>query len=496
MRTLYKGIKPSRWISPDHAIAHDSQGSQMTTNAARTRSVVSRMAHLAKRRRGCFLGLAASLLMPVAFAQQFIDYPQHQGKQQPLELKWVPAWATLDMELRERTEAQTALNYVPGNLQVYDLTRVRGGLTVRPFAWVSAYIQFSDNHVPGLPSKYVAANMRDQFDARQAYLLLHRGQAKLFVGRQELKYGGQRLLGISDWTNNSRTFDGFLGRYGETNRLDLFSSSVVVMHPTSLDTHGAGLTFHGAVGTIRTWVPHTTIQPFVFVKALPRVFSQQGIWGTETEVTPGAQVVGSLMGGFDYDGLAALQRGSFSNNSISAAAAYIKAGYSAQHLPWRPRLRGEYDYASGNPHTDPQRHGTFDQQYPSNHNAFGLTDQFGYQNIKEDRINLDLNPVRRLTLLIQQGWLQVASVHDNVYTGSAGTLIKAPASGFRSADIGREFDASGKYLCTESLVLAAGVGHFSPGTLMVQNARGAPNTIAYLGLTYRWVSIPRKRATP
>jgi Alginate export len=469
----------------------------MATNALCTQSVVSRLDQPAKRRRGCFLGLGASLLLvPWAYPQQYVEYPQHQGKVQPLELKWVPSWATLDMDLRERTEAQTALGYVPGNLQVYDLTRVRGGLAVRPLPWATGYIQFSDNHVPGLTSKYVAANMRDQFDARQAYLLLHRERATLIVGRQELKYGGERLLGISDWTNNSRTFDGFLGRYGERNRLDLFSSSVVAVHPTSLDTHGAGLTFHGAVGTMQTWVPHTTIQPFVFVKALPRVSSQQAIFGTETEVTPGAEVVGNLMGGIDYDGLAALQRGSYSNNSISAAAAYIKAGYSAQHLPWRPRLRGEYDYASGNPHTNPQRHGTFDQLYPSNHNAFGLTDQFGYQNIKEDRINLDLNPVRRLTLLIQEDWLQVASIHDNVYTGSAGTLIKAPAAGFKSADIGREFDASGKYLCTESLVMAVGVGHFSPGTLMLQNTHGAPNTLAYLSFTYRWVSVPRKSATP
>jgi alginate export protein len=469
----------------------------MATNAPCTQTIVSRVDHLARRSRACLLALAASLLLaPSAYPQQYVEYPQHQGKAQPLELKWVPSWATLDMDLRERTEAQTALNYLPGNLQIYDLTRVRGGLAVRPLPWATGYIQFSDNHVPGLPSKYVAANMRDQFDVRQAYVLLHREQATLIVGRQELKYGGERLLGISDWTNNSRTFDGILGRFGEKNRVDLFTSSVVVVHPTSLDTHGAGLTFHGAVGTLQTWVPHTTFQPFVFVKALPRVSSQQAIFGTETEVTPGAEVVGSLMGGIDYDGLAALQRGSYSNNSISAAAAYIKAGYSAHRLPWRPRLRGEYDYASGNPHTNPQRHGTFDQQYPSNHNAFGLTDLFGYQNIKEDRINLDLNPIRRLTLLIQEDWLQVASTHDNVYTGSAGTLIKAPAAGFKSADIGREFDASAKYLCTESLVLAVGSGHFSPGTLMRQNAHGAPNTLAYLSLTYRWVSVPRKSATP
>jgi hypothetical protein len=238
------------------------------------------------------------------------------------------------------------------------------------------------------------------------------------------------------------------------------------------------------------------LQPFVFVKALPRVSSQQSAFGTELETTPGAEIVGSLLGGFDYDALAAVQRGSYSNNSISSAASYVKAGYSASRRKWRPRLRGEYDYASGNPHTDPQRHGTFDQLYPSNHNAFGLTDLFGYQNIKEDRVNLDLNPSRRLTLLLQQDWLQVATIHDNVYSGSAGTLVKAPAAGFKSDDIGREFDASGKYLLNNYLVMNIGVGHFSPGTLMAQNAHGAPLTLAYLGVTYRWFSVRTKSATP
>jgi len=104
-----------------------------------------------------------------------------------------------------------------------------------------------------------------------------------------LKYGGERLLGISDWTNNSRTFDGFLGRYGEANRLIYSAVLVVVVHPTSLDTHGAGLTFHGAVGTIQDMGAAHHDWPFVFVKALPRVSSQQGIFGTETEVTPGAR---------------------------------------------------------------------------------------------------------------------------------------------------------------------------------------------------------------
>ncbi len=56
-------------------------------------------------------------------------------------------------------------------------------------------------------------------------------------------------------TNTSRTWDGFYMRVGNVNQLNFFSTSVVTVHPTSLDTHGAGLTFHGRAreaGDVRT----------------------------------------------------------------------------------------------------------------------------------------------------------------------------------------------------------------------------------------------------
>jgi hypothetical protein len=429
-------------------------------------------------------------LIPGASAQQtatqYIEYPQIQGKVQPLQLSAVPRWATIDFQLRGRFESQTSDSYISGNGQSYFLTRAYGGLEIRPTRWLTGYVQFIDAHALGLPLKYITANQRDTFDDRQAYLEFHLKEVKVFAGRQELKYGSERLVGISDWTNDSRTWDGFLGRYGDKNRIDVFSTSVVAIHPTSLDKHGAGLTFHGAVGTIGTWVPHMVIQPFVYIKAFPRVQGASGVFGTQTTVTPGAEVAGNIPGGFDFDALGALQRGSYANESITAAAGFIKAGYGLSHIAWKPRLRGEYDYASGNPHTDPLRMGTFDQQYPSNHNAFGLTDLFGFQNIKEERLNLDLTPVKHLTLLIQEESLQVATRFDNVYSGSAGTTIKAPTAGFRSGDLGHEFDASGKYVFHDYLVLNVGVGHLSSGTLLRENSHGAPLTLSYFGLTYRF----------
>jgi hypothetical protein len=419
-------------------------------------------------------------------AVQYIEYPQIAGKVQPLRLSDLPKWVTFDGQLRGRTENQTSDDYISGNNQLYELTRVYGGITIQASEYLTGYIQFIDTHALGLPLKYTLANMRDNFDDRQAYLNFHVKQYSIIAGRQELKYGGERLVGISDWTNNSRTWDGFLGRVGDKNRLDLFATSVVLVHPTSLDTHGAGLTFFGAVGTTRGWVRHSMIQPFIYVKALPQVKSRQGTLGTETAVTSGVEAAGQYSKGFDFDGLIALQRGSYSNNSIYSSAGYIKAGYTAQSLFWKPRFLGEYDYASGNTRQNLNQVNTFDQQYPSNHNAFGLTDLFGYQNIEEERMNLDLTPAKHVTLLMQQEWLQVASRFDNVYSGSAGTVIAAPTAGLQSGDIGREFDASGKWVIHDYLVMNVGVGHFSPGTVMRENAHGAPLTLAYLGLTYRF----------
>jgi hypothetical protein len=46
--------------------------------------------------------------------------------------------------------------------------------------------------------------MRDTFDLRQGYLNLHyKSKVQFFAGRQELKFGDERVIGISDWTNKT-----------------------------------------------------------------------------------------------------------------------------------------------------------------------------------------------------------------------------------------------------------------------------------------------------
>jgi hypothetical protein len=434
------------------------------------------------------IAIAAFCLLTAPSFAQYQDYVQPSFQTQTLKDRDIPAWMTLDMELRGRTEAQTSIDYMSGNAQVYELTRVRGGMELRPTNWLTGYVQFHDAHALGLPIEYTAANMRDSFDFRQAYLDFHVRQVSFSAGRQELKFGDERLVGIADWPNVGHTFDGFDLRIGNKDRLDLFSASIVEIYPTALDMHAGGLNFHGAYGSINTWLPRTTIEPYAFIKAMPHVVSQQTTGGTETEMTTGLRVAGNAPAGFDYVAEGALQRGSYSNDSIHAGAAYVKAGYTAAYIPWKPRLQGEYDYATGNPHRNPDRIGTFDQLYPSAHNVLGLVDLFGWENIKQARANLNLHPLSNLTVTLQQGFMSVANTSDGVYNGIGAEFLKPPtATGFFASDsIGHEFDASMKYVIHDHILVQSGVGHFSPGALMTANAHGAPLTISYLSFTYRF----------
>ena len=420
----------------------------------------------------------------------YADYPQKRGKVQPLQWNELPSWLTLNGELRGRTEGQTSFGLVQNADRTYELTRVYGGIELRPTQFATAYLQFIDTHALGLPTHTIGNNMRDVFDLRQGYLDLHTTAGRVpltaLSGRQELKFGSERIVGISDWTNNSRTWDGFVGRIGDANRVDLFSTSVVAVHPTSLDKHGAGLTFHGAYGSIATWIPHVHLSPYVLVRTVRGVTSQQSLKGNEVETTFGFEVEGSLPANFDYEVNAGLQRGSYSNNSIHSGQSFGKFFYTMKPLPWTPRIGGEYDYATGNTRHNLYRIGTYDQQYPSNHNAFGLTDEFGYQNIRQERINLDLGPSKNLTLLFQGEFLNLVSQNDSLYTGSGSAFISAPAAGFASNAIGTGFDASGKYVFHDSYVVNVGVGHIFPGSLLLENKHGAAETLGYFSLTYRF----------
>jgi Alginate export len=77
----------------------------------------------------------------------------------------------------------------------------------------------------------------------------------------------------------------------------------------------------------------------------------------------------------------------------------------------------EYNYASGNAAKDGEPN-TFDQFYPSNHNYYGMIDQFGWKNMKNERAGFDFLPLKKLKVRTDFNEFYLATVQDGLYNST------------------------------------------------------------------------------
>ncbi len=430
----------------------------------------------------------------ISFAQSFA---QNGGRSHPDQATAFPAtvvnaklpeWVQFGGEYRSRFEDHTAYKFAYGNDDAFVLSRLRLnlGLTARP--WMSVFLQAQDAHGLGIESSHVTNSTNNALDFRQGYLQMVPSRwLRLRAGRQEMRFGGQRFVGASEWTNTGRVFDGFRMTAGSEKRyVELFSTSVVVNDMTDFDNHAGGLTFHGVYGSLTDLVPGATGESYFFWKALPTVTSEEGTSGTEDLFTYGFRVAGKLKHGFDYQLETAKQSGSYANDDIASWGGYVIAGYTESRVPTSPRVYAQYDYASGDRGLKDGRVGTFDQLYPANHGVFGLVDLLGWRNLRQVRAGFELSPRRSMKASFDVRTLHLSSEYDGLYGSTGSVLVKAPKSGALSTDVGKEIDVAFRYQATRTTELGVGYGHLFAGTFLVQNSSGSSGSIGYTAATYRF----------
>lgn len=405
---------------------------------------------------------------------------------------WLPHWLRLVGEFRDREEGRTSYGFAPGKDDAYGLTRLCIGFDMTPTSWFHAFVQARDSEVIGANPKNVTTSMKDVFDLSQAYVEFRDGENGWFslkAGRQELFFGDERLIGRSDWSNASRSFDAVrlmlrTQHYGA--RLDLFASSVVKNYVTSFDHVQAGRNFYGANLALTKLVPRATLEPYVYLKTVPSVVGWDKKAGTERLYTSGLRWAGTIPGGFDYRARYSLQSGHFADNSIRAWAWYAVAGYTVPKSRWQPRFSLEYNYASGNRSIGSRVDGTFDLLYPTTHQWRRITDLSGEQNISDLKPGFDFRPTRKLKVYLVGSDLKLASRFDSLYDTTGAVLVKVPKGGALSRDIGKELDICGTYDINRRLQLGAGLGHLYAGQFLKQTTPGAGVSYPYAYLDYKF----------
>ncbi len=98
------------------------------------------------------------------------------------------------------------------------------------------FLQLQDSRIMGTESNTLTDGSADALDMHQAYFLLsNEGTFQLKVGRYEVNYGSQRILGAVGWHNIGRSFDGITLSHQLTNgtSVDFFNLKLVENYPNS-----------------------------------------------------------------------------------------------------------------------------------------------------------------------------------------------------------------------------------------------------------------------
>lgn len=396
----------------------------------------------------------------------------------------LPAWLRTRGEFRTRLEGVDGLGFDDARRDLYLLSRFRLQATVTPSSWLAFQVQAQDARVAGKTVGPTGAPFRSPIDIRVAAADIGSARAPVAarIGRQELVYGEQRLIGHLGWANAARSFDGVkLTLRGGGFSADVFAASVVRTFVDGFDRSGAGNRFAGVYGTSGRLIPGATVEPYLLWKRDARIRSELGAIDDLQHATAGVRIVGALPARLDYGVEMALQRGSLGSEDVRAWAGHWQLRHAT---PGRlaPKIIGEYNFASGDDDPADGIRGTFDQLYPTSHDKTGLADQVGWSNIHHVRAGVELTPLRALPLSVSLHSWWLAEPRDALYNiGSA--VVARPVDG-TGRHVGREIDVQATRALTPQLALAGGYAHITPGAFLEAATPGASYSHPYVMVTY------------
>lgn len=399
----------------------------------------------------------------------------------------LPKWIRLSGEVRFREEGFLGNHFAEGEDDMYLLQRFRLGVQLQPLPWLHGFVQGQDSRVSFNSRVSSAPPLQDSADLRQAWMQIGRGEkgaVNLRVGRQELAYGEERLVGAGNWGNIARSFDAvkLVLRHGGYHA-DVFAASVVVPSDHNFDRHRAADNLHGIYSGIESLVPGATVEPYVFWRISPLVRREAGGQGRLDTKTAGIRWNGKLLQNFEYTTEMVLQRGSWAGDSVSAWAGLWRFGRVFPSLRWQPRVRVEANHASGDSNPADGRNGTFHVLYPTPHDKYGLADQVGWQNLNHIGVIGELRPRKSLVLQFKAHDRWLAAARDGLYNAGGALLVRDP-TGRAGTHIGKEVDVQMLWTPAPNVLVGTGLGHMFPGEFLRRTTPGHSYTFPYVMITY------------
>lgn len=346
-------------------------------------------------------------------------------------------------------------------------------------------------------------------DLHQAYVFI--GNHKEFpvsakLGRQELAYGDQRLVGHLRWNNNARTFDALKVRWQNALfGVDVFTGGLVYNDNRNLNKSNSQDHFSGAYFNFPTLAKSEIVEAYLIARNVERGIATDNWTGVAAPFRfPGAQDLYTAglrvrskplaYGPWDY-GVELMHQ--FGNRTTVAPAATVAAALAAQRLKqdayaailqsgytwtehaWQPRLSVLYSYASGDRNSADGTSQTFQNLFATTHLFYGYMDLNSLQNLHDVRLAYAVKPKANLSLAAEvhfqfldrttDFWYNVAGVPRN-FTGAA----VGSGGGYRinptySRKLGTELDLVAAWTFKPYAQIEAAVSHYYRGDYIKQS---------------------------
>jgi hypothetical protein len=365
---------------------------------------------------------------------------------------------TIGVQVRVRSEIDHRGVLADDGVLVH-LLRSRLRATARPLAGITAVVEIQDARYWGQSNPALGRGTSDadadQLDMHQAWAAIDSVggvPVSLRVGRQEMSFANERLIGVSNWSNTGRAFDAARAtlRFDRAS-VDLFAARLTAPNPGPI----ASQNLYGLWGA---WKPSSVLAVDLF--GLRDDNTTHVRRGEDTghavleRYTAGTWLRASA-GIVDVELEGALQAGRAATTDSSARktiGAFMASATLAATVDsaTRARLFGLVTALSGDGSTDDDRTENFNTLFGTNHRVYGQMDIVpettgGTAGLVDVAIGASAVPVKGLRLLLE--------VHRLAPQRGAGTF-------------GAELDLIGSWRASPALEVSGGGGVFRPGRLL------------------------------
>lgn len=305
-----------------------------------------------------------------------------------------------------------------------------------------------DNHLD-LHESYI--NISNFFDT----------PVSLRIGRQELSYGDQRLIGSFNWSNNGRSFDAVKAMVTtDLANIDIFASKIEDKNITAGNSDN-DQDFYGIYATTNV-VPNHTLDLYAL---LLRDGNYTGLPVTANIYTVGARLAGSVAG-LDFTVELPYQFGDFDgtgvDTDIKAWAFAAKAGYTVPGAPMNLRLGAEYNYATGTEDGEDDAE-TFFNLFPTNHDKMGFMDLQAWRNVNAWSLNVSADVTEKIRVHVAYWDISRAEGDDDWYQAGHWNLGGSGLTANDDKEIGSELDLVASYKYNNNVTIEAGLSRFFAG---------------------------------